>query len=366
MTGIRAGFASVAARVSRAVEASGIQLQSQLKIWYGYLSGRRFSAVPSESTVEVLYPCPRLPRVYQRFAYLMHVVPGGHCCFALIPLVVCGYLGWYHYGAKKLDHALYALKLEQIKLTAQPPWISTSVAEEVFQSKRLDRVNLLDPSASASIASAFETHPWVEKTARVQKSQGGAVAVDVIFRKPLAMVKVFYHPTDDRGQASGERKEGFFPVDHKGIILPDGDFKQNQSLVWDYMMIDIDDLEHPSAQPGLPFNDIRVLEALKLISYLEKNCDSRALGLQWVHVRAEPRLAGSNPWLLEVWSTDKHLITWGHAPGHEIPGEDLPERKLANLTAWLQVQRSSGSSSGTLNLMDGRASNSRAVSASVP
>jgi hypothetical protein len=284
------------------------------------------------------------------FALLMHAVPGGTLIFALIPLVVCGYLGWYHYGARKLDQALYSLQLPQIQVTAQPPWIKTSVLEDVFQSKGLDRINLLDPSASATIAGAFETHPWIEKTVRVRKKQGGSVDVDVIYRKPLAMVKVYYYQTDANGQRSSKRKEGFFPVDAKGVILPESDFKQNQAMLLDYLMIDIDQLEHPNAQPGMPFNDIRVMEALKLIAYLESKSDPKQLGLQWVHVRADSRPTSVNPWLFELWTTDKHLIIWGHAPGEESGSEASAENKLIESTKWLDEQRANSATRGTLTL----------------
>ncbi|MBX3421083.1 MAG: hypothetical protein KF752_05950 [Pirellulaceae bacterium] len=298
----------------------------------------------------------------QRLAKAIHVIPGGVLLFALIPLVICGYLGWYHYGAKKLDQALYALQLPQITLTAQPEWITGSVLDEVYRSKRLDKVNLLEPSASATIASAFETHPWVEKTSRVEKTQGGAVSVDVVYRRPLAMVKVVYYPVDEQGKRSPTPQEGFFPVDYKGVILPDAGFKQNQSLVRDYLLIDIDNLEHPSAQPGMPFNDIRVAEALKLVSYLEKNSDPKHLGIQWVHVRSDSRLTSLNPWLLELWSVDKHLVIWGHAPGQEGAGEESAERKLAKATTWLQTQRSTSASHSTLDLINVQASNNLPVS----
>jgi hypothetical protein len=289
---------------------------------------------------------------HQRFMYIMHVVPGGALLFALIPLVVCGYLGWYHYGAKRLDQALYALQFDQINVTDQPSWILSSVAEEVFSSNRLDRVNLLDPSASAMIASAFETHPWIEKTARVHKAQGRGVTVDVIYRKPLAMIQVHYYPLTESGNRAEERKEGYYPIDRQGVVLPVSDFKKNQSLLWDFLMIEIENIELPAAQPGMPLNDLRVMEALKLAEFLEKNCQPKSLGLQWIRVRRDPTLSSDSPWILELWTIDERMITWGRAPGAEATGETPAEGKLAALTNWLAAQRAdTNKGSSSLNLL---------------
>jgi hypothetical protein len=292
---------------------------------------------------------------HQRFAYIMHVVPGGALLFALIPLVVFGYLGWYHYGAKRLDQALYSLRIDQIRVTNQPDWILSSVLDEVYSSNRLDRVNLLDPAASATIASAFETHPWVEKTARVHKAQSQGVTVDVVYRKPLAMIQVFYYPITESGIKSNERKEGYYPIDYKGVVLPVGDFKKNQALVWDYLMIEIENIELPSAQPGMPLNDLRVMEALKLAGFLEKKCEPKGLGLQWIRVRRDQSLTSASPWILELWTIDDRMIVWGRAPGAEATGENHPDRKLDILKNWLAAQRSNGGpGSATLNLLEAR------------
>lgn len=292
----------------------------------------------------------------QRFAYIMHVVPGGALLFAFIPLVVCGYLGWYYYGSKKLDQALYALAIEQITLTEQPTWIQASVLSQVYEDNRLDRINLLDPSASASIASAFETHPWVEKTARVQKIQGRGVNVDVVYRKPLAMIQVHYYPTDETGAPTNQQMEGYYPVDHRGVVLPVDDFKQNSVNDWSYPIIEIEGMEYVTAQAGLSFNDVRVLEALTLLIFLEKQSQPNELGVQWVRVRRDATLTNASPWILELWTTDQRMVVWGRSPGQEAKGEIPAEGKLSVLTNWLETQRQSTSGSTTLNLLENRTS----------
>lgn len=298
---------------------------------------------------------PKSKTFQERFAYIMHVVPGGALLFALIPLVVCGYLGWYYYGSKTLDQSLYSLRMEQVQVTDQPGWILTPVLAEVFKSNRLDRINLLEPSASASIAGAFETHPWVEKTTRVQKVQGRSVTVDVIYRRPVAMVQVHYYPVDETGTPTADRREGYYPVDHKGVVLPVGDFKQNLAKDWDYPIIEIENMEHSGAQAGLTFNDSRVMEALRFINFLDKQWTPKQLGIKWIRVRRDDGISGATPWILELWTSDQRTILWGRSPGEEAVGENTAERKLAEMASWLEAQRRSPAGTMSLNLMDNRA-----------
>ena len=286
---------------------------------------------------------------------MMHIVPGGALLFALIPLVVCGYLGWYYYGSKTLDQTLYSLRMDQVQVTDQPRWILSSVLSEVYKTNRLDRINLLDPSASASIASAFETHPWVEKTTRVRKVQGRGVMVDVIYRRPVAMIQVHYYPTDETGSPSQDQKEGYYPVDYKGIVLPVRDFNQNLATDWDYPIIEIENMEHSGAQAGLTFNDSRVMEALRLLNFLEKQMEPKLLGIRWIRVRRDIGLSGATPWILELWTSDQKTILWGRSPGEEAVGESTAERKLAEMSNWLETQRRSSAGHTSLNLLDSRA-----------
>ena len=90
--------------------------------------------------------------------------------------------------------------------------------DEVYQNGGLERVSLLDPRAAATIAQAFETHNWVKSTTRVSKSTGGLAAINLIYRRPAAMVYYQDQPADS------EITRGFYPVDDDGFILPTQDF----------------------------------------------------------------------------------------------------------------------------------------------
>ncbi len=262
-------------------------------------------------------------------------IPGAALLFALVPLLALGYLGWFYYGAQHLDRALYALRLDNITVSQQPAWISTNVLEEVFNHARLDRISLLDPNANAMIAQAFDAHNWVKFTSRVTKSAGGHVEVDLVYRRPVAMV---YYESDISSTASGTPKKGMFPVDDEGIILPTQNFGSEQ--IYDYFLIYANEAR-PAGDIGMPFGDVRIQEALTLCKFLEH--DRAALGLQDIVVDQKPSSTGSNPWFLRLITKDNREILWGHAPNSESIDEPKADEKRTRMIAWLnQVTPRSG------------------------
>jgi hypothetical protein len=291
---------------------------------------------------------------------LLHIVPGGSLLFALVPLVVFGYIGWYYHGAKRVDKAFYSLKRDQVTISPPPSWVKLDILEQVFRDTKLERINLLDPSASADIASAFETNGWVKSVTRVSKAYGGSVTVDMVYRKPVAMVKVL-HPTEGTGQ----QREGFLPVDAAGSILPSSDFDKQR--VPDFLLVDIDSVSIENVSTAdyriYSFADVRVREALKVADFLEAACDRRSLGLQWISVRRDPtQVTQSNPWLVLLETSDKNSILWGHAPGAETAGEQSAQQKIAEIDNWLKQQRADGVRGATLDLSKSKANRNRPVS----
>lgn len=258
------------------------------------------------------------------FTKTLQRIPGAAFLFAVVPLVVLGYLGWFYYGAEHLDHALYSLAKENLSVTEQPSWIESDIVDEVYSRFRLDQISLLDPGANAAIAQAFETHGWVKKATRVTKSAGGTVNVDLVYRRPMAMVY-----TDD-----GTEK-GFWAIDNEGVILPTKDFNQNQ--VYDYFQIFAP--EARQKKEGMSFGDARIEEALKLCAYL--SADREALGLQEIWIDQEPtRSNGPSSWIMTILSKSKQqVMIWGHAPGVEAHGESTADEKKNRMAAWLARAR---------------------------
>ena len=281
-----------------------------------------------------------------RMLHVLHVVPGGSLLFALIPLVIFGYWGWYHYGAIHIDRTFYSLKVEQVQISTQPAWIKSSVLKEVFKEKRLDRINTLDPAATADIASAFETHPWVRSAKNVQKYSGG-VTVDLVYRQPLAMLQVPYQDSE-----SGKWTQGFYPIDQDGVVLPVSSFSKSQVSEFEFLLIDIENIDR--TPEGMAYADVRVHHALKLAQFLEASGQRSALEIQWLRVTRDNDVSTGRPWLLQLLTAGNRMVIWGHTPGEEVGGENPPDRKLSDLANWLKSEREKESKGGQLDLSTGK------------
>ena len=281
---------------------------------------------------------PPPPTLVESWSARIRSVPGGGLLFALVPLLILGYFGWYYYGAEHLDRTLYALREENIELTPQPKWIHGDVRAEVYRSAALSHVSLLEPQASATIAHAFDAHTWVKSTNRVRKSSGGKVKVDVVYRKPTAMVYYLRAPAIGSQEVAKTSQASCFPVDEEGFVLPSDDFASAE--VHNYFVIFA-----PGATPaggvGMAFGDDRILEALKLCRLLEMQ--RAALKLACIYVHADPldqQMGALNSWTLTVETGDKRRIIWGHAPGKETKDEPRVEEKIASMQTWLQAPAS--------------------------
>jgi len=281
---------------------------------------------------------PPPPTLIQWWSAKIRSMPGGGLLFAIVPLLILGYFGWYYYGAEHLDRTLYALREENIELTPQPDWIHGDVRAEVYRSGALSQVSLLEPQATATIAHAFDAHTWIKSTHRVRKTSGGKVKVDVVYRKPAAMV--FYRRAPAIGKPNSKANQGLcFPVDDEGYVLPTDHFASAE--VHNYFMI-----YAPNAAPAgdnrMAFGDDRILEALKLCRLLEP---LRApLHLACIYVEpdvVEKQLGALNSWVMSIETKDKRNIIWGHSPGKETKDEPSVEEKIASMQSWLQTPATS-------------------------
>ncbi len=286
-----------------------------------------------------------------RLAQLLQFVPGGALLFAVVPLLILGYFGWYYWGAEHLDKALYAVRIENLITTPQPTWIrSTKVREEVFASGGLGQLSLLDPQASATIAHAFESHSWVQQATRVTKLTGGKVTVDLIYRRPIAMV---HYDGSKTTATTNAPPPGYYPVDESGVILPTADFDQSQ--VWNYLLIYAEGAMAP-CDIGMAYSDSRIRQALQLCRVLET--ERIDLRLEGIYVVADERLVGTAGWLMWIRTADNKKVLWGHAPGNEVAGEANAQLKLAKLVQW----RGEGNSSLQLDLLSPSSSEKKLIS----
>ncbi len=283
-------------------------------------------------------PPPPPPTWLDQMLAAYRSLPGAALLFAVVPLLILGYAGWFYWGAEHLNRALYAVKLENLIVTPQPQWILKSkVREEVYQNHSLSQVHLLDSDATATIARAFDAHAWVQSTFRVTKMGGGRVQVDLIYREPIAMVFFQQHESE---------KPGAYPVDREGIVLPPEDFTEQQ--VGNYFLIYAQGAEPKSEDSGMPFGDSRISDALQLCQWLLPKRDS--LGLKTIYVNQDKEVGTITPWTLSIATRDSKFIEWGHAPGKESNDEPSAEDKLLRMERWLTATHASTANATRLNL----------------
>ncbi len=267
------------------------------------------------------------PSGLQTVAQWVRYIPGGALLFAVAPLLILGYFAWKNWGAEHLDVALYAVRIENLVTTPQPTWIrNTKVREEVFTNSGLGQLSVLDPQASATIAHAFESHSWVQRASRVQKLPGGKVTVDIVYRRPVAMV---FYDGSRANPSSTKIDKGFFPVDEEGVVLPTADFDANQ--VRSYFVVKAEGASPPS-DVGMTYSDTRIKQALLLCRLLD--AVRVELRLERIIVERDEHIGGQSPWLMRIISSDNRFINWGHAPGFEVAGEPTAREKYANLLKW--------------------------------
>ena len=289
------------------------------------------------------------PRVWNHFPMALAIPKAAILSMVgPIALLLTGYLGWRFYGAKALDSTYYALKKENIHISDPPPWLRSDVVAEVFSESGLERMSLLDDQTSAVIAKAFDTHPWVRKTHRVQRMAAGQIMVNLEFRQPIAMVHCLSDspvqesnpsgassdlpsgvPTSAGATPDGAGQESFLPVDTEGVLLPTKDF--SQADIANYLLIygqNIKAVDYPRV--GMVLSDSQIQEAIMLARLVEPMRSSGQLKLSSIYVYP----SGASPrsrWKLELTTKGGPRILWGSPPGKEASEEPTANSKLKRL-----------------------------------
>ena len=221
------------------------------------------------------------------------------------------------------DH--YRLDPRSIEITPPPPWIRADICTEVVRDASLDSaLSILDPALARRVADAFEFHPWVDQVVRVTKQAGPHVAVEIKYRKPVAMIDVEQHAA-----------AGLVPVDAWGVRLPDADFSPQQK----------DRYPRISGIATLPlvgqaWDDPAAVGAAQLAAVLADVWYDLPLAVIRPTDRPEPALnpapedvhAGAHTDVtFEIITRGGTRILWGYAPRDAMGNEPSADEKLARL-----------------------------------
>jgi len=239
-------------------------------------------------------------------------------------LILGAYVAWNRWGAEELAKKFYGIDVELIHITERPEHITSDITAAVYRDTKLDQLSLIDPTATARIASAFSSHPWVSRVVAVRKLPGGQVDVHLQYRAPVAMVFVISRHPEVTG------KPGFFAIDQEGVLLPTTEFTRDHTMR--YVHIEIPDV-YPTGGVGSNFGDPRIAGAAKLAALLGPYRES--LDLRSIQLHETSRTSPVAQY--QLVSHDGEAKLWGSSPGQEIYGERKADEKLRDLLKRLAV-----------------------------
>ncbi len=232
-------------------------------------------------------------------------------------LIIGGYVTWHRWGAEHVAKNFYGIDPSLLRVTEPPPHVRSDLIDTIYKDTQLDHLSTLDPQATAKIAAAFSTHPWVREVFSVRKLAGGIIDVQIDYRRPVAMVHVISKHRDVKDDA-------FFAVDGSGYLLPTYDFTSDETL--EYIHIRIPGV-YPTGHVGGPFGDHRVTAAAKLAELLHPHRNE--LKLVSIDVKGDLR-ENSVPQLGLTTRSGAHPF-WGSPPGMERPEEPDAAIKIRTL-----------------------------------
>lgn len=229
-------------------------------------------------------------------------------------LIIGGYVAWNQWGAEYLADKYSGVDPSLIEITEPPIYVRSNIVEAVYRDTAMESLSLIDSQATAKIASAFASNPWVRRVNSVRKLPGGVIDVRIDYRVPVAMVHVISRHPEVTGSS-------FFAVDGDGVFLPPHEFSRSDTRNYVHIYVPA---AYPSGMPGTPFGNPRVEAAAQLAAVLAPIRDR--IRVKSIGVPGDLRESAIPQ--LELTTQDDVRVFWGSPPGHESPGERTAEMKL--------------------------------------
>ena len=228
----------------------------------------------------------------------------------------------------------YQIREQQIQVTPPPRWIPEDIVDKVLARAGFhESMSLLDPRLSEKVALAFHTHPWIERLVTVKKSYPARLQVEVVYRKPVALVEV----------AGG----GYFPIDRLGYLLPNEDFRPADQARYPIVQ---GVQTAPLGYVGEAWGDPAVTGAAHLAETLTEETAAGAswwdaLQLKSIVVPSTIVASDTSDELQYRFKTaGGSQIDWGRPPGTQHPGELTVDQKLERLAEYHRSYRGFDSS----------------------
>src|SRR5207249_1180584 len=145
----------------------------------------------------------------------------------------------------------YRLPATGISITPPPHWVPHDLVAQVAERANLPRdLSLLDERLVDDVAEAFRHSPWVEEVVSVTKLYPAKMTVVLSYRRPVAMVEV---------------KQGKYPIDAYGVLLPPQEFSVAETRTYPTIA---GVSSTPQGPAGTEWGDAIVCEAAKLADEL--------------------------------------------------------------------------------------------------
>ena len=211
----------------------------------------------------------------------------------------------------------YVLAATEIEITQPPHWVPHNFVAQVVENANLPaKLSLLETNLVGEIAEAFQLNPWVEEVVSVSKSFPAKVLVVLSYRRPVAMVEV---------------RQGQYPIDSHGVLLPPQDFSVADTRSYPIITGVV---STPQGPAGTDWGDKVVAGAAELAAELSPHW--KKFGLVAI---VTPRTVEGHEKIDEgvyvLLAKGGSRIVWGHAPGTDHPGELSTKQKIGRLDEYV-------------------------------
>jgi len=218
---------------------------------------------------------------------------------------------WQRWGEPTMRSAEYVVTPERITVNALPAWIRSDVKAAVIRSAGITQLDLRDSKLLEKLSHAFALHPWVAKVVRIEKRFPARVDVELMYRRPVAVVEIV-----------PQGKNELLFVDEESVLLPSTDFSPSQAK--EYLRIAAGN-ETTASVYGLPWGSRRIAGAARLAALWGNRW--QPLGLY--RIAAVESAAGQVTYELRT-PRDVRII-WGSAAISDSAREPSAEQKIAAL-----------------------------------
>ena len=236
---------------------------------------------------------------------------------ALIPVAVVATPFVKKHWPQPSVNPVYLFRAAEIRITPPPRPVPSNLVERAVGTAKLEtEFNVLDRTLLPRLAEAFAREPWVSRVVQLRKGLPAHVEIDLEYRRPVAMIDV---------------KQGVYPIDEQGVLLPPEDFSPAESLRYP-LITGVRTL--PAGPPGTPWGDGVVQGAAKIAAVVGPHWEE--LDLTAIHA---PAVAVASPQIddliFELHARNGSKIVWGRTPGTGHPGELTADQKLGRLKRYV-------------------------------